>query len=76
MIQSYSGEETVKEGENQEKLEEEFVSEEEKEEEGEIEMDTPSTKKERGRKTTKEVCEQATYKDKLQGSQLNLEKLL
>ena len=68
----------VKEGGNQEKSKEESNTEEEEEEEeeGEIEMDTPSKKKTRGRKSTKEVREQATYKDKLQGSQLTLEKLL
>ena len=66
----------VKEGESQGKSEEESDTEEEEEEEGEIEMATPSKKKARGRKSTKEVREQATYKDKLQGSQLTLEKLL
>ena len=76
LVQSDSREEAIKEGGNQEKSEEEFDSKEEEEEEGEIEMDTPSTKKARGRKTTKEVHEQATYNDKLQGSQLTLEKLL
>ena len=75
-VQSESGAEVVKEGGNQEKSEEESDTEEEEEEEGEIEMATPSKKKERGRKSNKEVREQATYKDKLQGSQLTLEKLL
>ena len=53
------------------KSEEEFESEEEEEEEGEIELT-----KTKGRKSKKEVREQATYKDKLQCSQLTLEKLL
>ena len=66
----------VKEGGNQEKSEEETNTKEEKEEEGEIYMATPSKKKARGRKSTKEMREQTTYKDKLQGSQLTLEKLL
>ena len=46
------------------------------EEERENEMATPGKKKARGRKSTKQVREQATYKDKLQGSQVTLEKLL
>ena len=50
--------------------------EKEEEEEGESEMDTPNKKKARGRKSTKEVREKATYKYKLQGTQLTLEKLL
>ena len=58
----------VKEGGNLERSEEESNMEEEEEEEGEIEMATPSKKKERGRKSTKEVRDQATYKEKLQGS--------
>ena len=66
----------AKEGGNQEKSEEESNTKEKEEEEGEIEMATPSKKKTRGRKSTKEVREQDTYKDKLQGSQLTLEKLL
>ena len=63
-----SGLEGVKEGGNQEKFEEEFATDEEEEEEGEFEIATPSTQKARGRKSTKEIREQATYKDKLQGS--------
>ena len=70
------GLEGVKEGGNQEIFKEESATDEEEEEEGEIDMATLSTKKARGRKSTKEVREQATYKDKLQGSQLTLEKLL
>ena len=66
----------TKAGESQSKSDEEPDSEEEDEEEGEIEMTTPKKKKARGRRSTKEVREQATYKDKLQGSQLTLEKLL
>ena len=58
----------VKEGGNQENSEEESDTKEEEEEEGDIEMSTPIMKKARGRKSTKEVREQATYKDKLQGS--------
>ena len=50
--------------------------EEEEEEEGEIEMTTPRKKKAKGRRLKKEVREKATYKDKLQGPQLTLEKLL
>ena len=59
-----------------EKSEEDTESEEEEEEEGEIELTTPRKTKTKGRKSKKEVREQATYKDKLQGSQLTLEKLL
>jgi len=66
----------IKEGENMGKSEEESESEEEEEEEGEIELTTPRLTKTKGRKSKKEVREQATYKDKLQGSQLTLEKLL
>ena len=58
----------AKEGGNQEKSEEESNTKEEEEEEGEIEMATPRKKKARGRRSTKEVREKATYKDKLQGS--------
>ena len=58
------------------KSEEETDSEEEEEEEGEIELTTPRMSKTKGRKSKKEVREHATYKDKLQGSQLTLEKLL
>ena len=65
LVQLDTGAEAIKQGGNQEKSEEEFDSKEEEEEEGEIEMATPSMKKERGRKSTKEVREQATYKDKL-----------
>ena len=39
-------------------------------------MTTQRKKKTKGRRSKKEVREQATYKDKLQGSQLTLEKLL
>ena len=65
MIQSDSRAEAEKEGENQEKPEEDTDHEDEEEEEGEIDMETPSMKKERGRKYSKEVREQATYIDKL-----------
>ena len=58
------------------KSEEETGLEEEEEEEGEIELTTPRLSKTKGRKSKKEVRDQATYKDKLQGSQLTLEKLL
>ena len=51
-------------------------SEEEEEEEGEIELTTPRKTKSKGRKTNKEVRDQATYKDKMLGSQITLEKLL
>ena len=66
----------IKEGESMGKLEEDTDSEEEEEEEGEIELITPRKNKTKRRKSKKEVREQATYKDKLQGSQLTLEKLL
>ena len=56
--------------------EEDSGSEEEEEEEGEIEITTPRMPKTRGRKSRKEIREQDSYKDKLQGSQLTLEKLL
>ena len=58
------------------KYEEELESEEEEEEEGEIEITTPRLTKTKGNKSRKEVREQTTYKEKLQGSQLTLEKLL
>ena len=58
----------IKEGENMGKSEEESESEEEEEEEGEIELTTPRLTKTKGRKSKKEVREQATYKDKLQVS--------
>ena len=58
----------TKEGESLGKSEEELESEEEEEEEGEIEITTPRMTKTKGRKSKKEVREQATYKDKLQGS--------
>ena len=66
----------IKEGDSIGQSEEEPDSEEEEEEEGEIEISTPRLSKTKGRKSKKEVREQATYKDKLQGSQLTLEKLL
>ena len=66
----------TKEGESHGKFDEEPDSEEEEEEEGEIEIITPRQSKTKGRKSRKEVWDQATYKDKLQGSQLTLEKLL
>ena len=59
----------TKEGESMGKFEKEFESEEEEEEEGEIEVTTPRMTETKGRKSKKEVREQATYKDKLQGSQ-------
>ena len=62
--------------ESQGKSDEEQDSEEDGKEEGEIELTTPRMTKTKGRKSRKEVREQATYKDKLQGSQLTLEKLL
>ena len=65
----------TKEGESIDQSEEEPESEEE-EEEGEIEISTPRLTKTKGRKSKKEEREQDTYKDKLQGSQLTLEKLL
>ena len=66
----------IKVGENMGKSEEESELEEEEEEEGEIELTTPRKTKTKGRKSKKEAREQATYKDKLQGSQLTLEELL
>ena len=63
-------------GESQGKSDEDLESEEEEEEEGEIEIITPRLTKTKGRKSRKEVRDQATYKDKLQGPQLTLEKLL
>ena len=68
----------LKEGDNMGQSEEEPEpeTEEEEEEEGEIELSTPRLTKTKGRKSKKEVRDQATYKDKLQGSQLTLEKLL
>ena len=63
-------------GETPGKSEEDSGLEEGEEEEGEIEITTPRMSKTKGRKSRKEVREQATYKDKLQGSQLTLEKLL
>ena len=66
----------VTEGETLGKSDEDSGSEEEEEEEGEIEITTPRMLKTRGRKSRKEIREQAAYKDKLQGSQLTLEKLL
>ena len=52
----------------QSKEEPELETEEEEEEEGEIELSTPRLTKTKGRKSRKEVRDQATYKDKLQGS--------
>ena len=68
----------LKEGDGMGQSEEEPEpeTEEEEEEEGEIELSTPRLTKTKGRKSKKEVRDQATYKDKLQGSQLTLEKLL
>ena len=66
----------TKAGESQGKSDEEPDLEEDEEEEGEIEITTPRMTKTKGRKSRKEVWEQATYKDKIQGSQLSLEKLL
>ena len=66
----------MQEGRNPGRSEEESESEEDEEEEGEIEMITPRQPKSKGRKTRREVREKATYKDKLQGSQPTLEKLL
>ena len=63
-------------GGNLGRSEDDFESKEEEEEEGEIELTTPRLSKTKGRKTKKEAREKATYKDKLQGSQLTLEKLL
>ena len=65
-----------KERGNQEVIEEDTNFDEEEEEEGEIEMTLTYKKKARGRKSTKEIREEATYKDKLQGSQPTLEKIL
>ena len=62
-------------GESTNQLEEDPKSAEE-EEEGEIEISTPRLSKTKGRKSKKEEREQDTYKDKLQGSQQALEKLL
>ena len=62
--------------ESQGKSDEDLDSEEDDEEEGEIEIITPQITKTRGRKSRKEAREQATYKDKLVGSQQTLEKLL
>ena len=59
-----------------EKSEEDNESEEEEEEEGEIELTTPRKTKSKGRKTNKEVRDQATYKDKILGSHITLDKLL
>ena len=56
----------TKVGESQGKSDEELESEEDDEEEGEIEITTPRMTKTKGRKSRKEVREQATYKDKLQ----------
>ena len=68
----------LKEGDSigQSEEEPEPETEEEEEEEGEIELTTPRKTKSKGRKTNKEVRDQATYKDKMQGSQITLEKLL
>ena len=66
----------IKEGESMGKPEEDTDSEEEEEEEGEIELTTPRKKENQRKEIQKEVREQATYNDKLQGSQLTLEKLL
>ena len=63
-------------GETLGKSEEDSGSEDVEEEEGEIEITTPRMSKTRGRKSRKELREQASYRDKLQGSQLTLEKLL
>ena len=54
LIQSDSGAEAEKEGENKEKPKEDTDYEEEEEEEWEIKMETPSIKKVRGRKYSKE----------------------
>jgi hypothetical protein len=57
--------------------EEEEQDSEESEEEGEIgESQTSARRSTRGRKSAREKREQETYKDKLQGSQPTLEKLL
>ena len=63
-------------GETPGKSEEDSGSEDVEEEEGEIEITTPRMSKTRGRKSRKELREQASYRDKLQGSQLTLEKLM
>ena len=73
---SYLGAEGIKERGNHENSKEESDTDEEEDYEGEIEMVTPGQKKARGRKSTKEVREQAMYKDKIQCSELTLEKLL
>ena len=70
------GAEGIKERGNHENSKEESDTDEEEDYEGEIEMVTPGKKKSRGRKSTKEVREQAMYKDKIQCSELTLEKLL
>ena len=62
-------------GESTDQSEEEPESAEE-EEEGEIEISTPRLTKTKGRKSKKEERDLATYKDKLQGSQQTLEKVL
>ena len=61
-------------GQSEEELDPE--TEEEEEEEGEIELSTPRKTKTKGRKTNKEIRDQATYKDKMLGSQITLDKLL
>ena len=61
-------------GQSEKELEPE--TDEEEEEEGEIELSTPRRTKTKGRKSKKELRDQATYKDKMQGSQLTLEKML
>ena len=68
----------AKEGDNlgQSEEEQEPESDEEEEEEGEIELSTPRRSKSKGRKSKKELRDQATYKDKLQGSQLTIEKMM
>ena len=63
-------------GGNLGRSEEDSELEEEEEEEGEIELTIPRLSKTKGRKSRKEAREQDTYKDKLEGSQLTLEKLL
>jgi hypothetical protein len=58
-------------------VEEEEQETDESEEEGEIgESQTSVRRSTRGRKTDREKREQETYKEKLQGSQPTLEKLL
>ena len=69
-----AGAAVIKEGESMGKSEEDTDFEEEEEKEGEIELTTQRKKKTKGTKSKKEVREQATYNDKLQGSQLTLEK--